>query len=169
MADDQFTRYFKFAFVRNPWDRVVSLYRYSSLNVPFKNFVLRRLATTLWERQYWFVRPQREFIVDNAGSVRTDFVGRYECLDAHFRHVRREVGLEARLPHANASVETGGGLGSRCRDLTAGIIRCDATRLRSALGSSESHAEYHRYYDDATKKAVERLYEQDIDEFRYTF
>ncbi|MCK4943541.1 MAG: sulfotransferase family 2 domain-containing protein [Candidatus Aminicenantes bacterium] len=93
-------KYFKFAFVRNPWDRVVSMYSYrlSNREIPpnlcFSEFVLKR-------RQYPFGmhREQVELIEDQDGKIALDFIGRLENLEKDWSTLQSRLGISSRLPH----------------------------------------------------------------------
>jgi len=144
LSQKLFDQYFKFAFVRNPWDRTVSLYKYSAVvhSGDFRTFVLRELATVLWQPHYWFVGPQREFLYSEDGELLVDFVGKFETLQADFDKVCESLGLPAiKLKHVNK-----GGAPSR-PDLGA----------------------YQNYYDDETRQCVGELYIEDIQIFGYQF
>ncbi len=109
-------RCFSFAFVRNPWDRLVSAYYYlldggngREDEAWLKENRLDHLSfdgLVEWltpERLYSNVlfRPQTDFVCDWSGSVAVDFVGRFESLIDDFHAVRLRLGLEAELPHVN--------------------------------------------------------------------
>lgn len=95
----QWENYFKFAFVRNPWDRLVSLYHYLATMTPadrwyqadeqiaqavrsrragtdFRAFCLA-LPTWTHRREFHFW-PQHRWICDDNGEILVDFVGRFE-------------------------------------------------------------------------------------------
>lgn len=110
---------FAFAFVRNPWDRLVSCYRdkiggevdgYTYFTVrpgvanclarfdafvagmSFAEFV-RAVASIGDEEADAHFRSQHTFVTDAAGNLAIDFVGRYEQLADDFRTVGRAIGL----------------------------------------------------------------------------
>lgn len=89
--------YFKFCFVRNPWDRIVSLYCFrktvAKMKVPtdmsFKQFVL---TTPLIPDQYGHIEGFDNF----------SFIGRFERLQDDFNIVCDKIGiLRQQLPHNN--------------------------------------------------------------------
>jgi chondroitin 4-sulfotransferase 11 len=86
---------FSFAFVRNPWDRLVS-YVHSMKNQ--------------WERpdrsqQLGGFRPQVHYIMDDDGKPLVDFIGRYENLAEDFHTICVRIGIPTPpLPHLNRSV-----------------------------------------------------------------
>ncbi|GAB5390341.1 MAG: sulfotransferase family 2 domain-containing protein [Alphaproteobacteria bacterium] len=98
--------YFTFAFVRNPWDRLVSSYHWAKQgNKPrlqkfnsFEEFVLEmpnikaRLKNT-----------QLNFIANKRGKILVDFVGRTETMDRDFAHVCERIGSDLELPRINTS------------------------------------------------------------------
>ncbi|MGH6870204.1 MAG: sulfotransferase family 2 domain-containing protein [Rhizomicrobium sp.] len=105
--------HFKFAFVRNPWDRLVSFYAYA------RRFLARTLPglQTLsfedmlraldrhedWTHDVHAFRPQSDFVRGADGAPLADFVGRFERLETDFDLACARAGIAARLTHRNAS------------------------------------------------------------------
>jgi len=140
----QYSEYFKFVFVRNPWDWLVSRYHWSKnvqklFNYSFSEF-LNRLATKTplsttadWLEDALATQWSR-MAVDNVIAV--NFIGKFEPLQIDFDRVCHEMKLQRRvLPVTFKTV----------------------------------HAHYSTYYDSKTKAVVERLYAKDIDTFGYKF
>ena len=78
--------YFKFAFVRNPWSRMISIYKYLGFNekLEFKEFLTGVFKQKLLKDKYWFVRPQNDFICAEDGQILVDYIGRFESLQNDF-------------------------------------------------------------------------------------
>jgi hypothetical protein len=114
-----FNRYFKFAFARNPWDRLYSAYTYlkaggwdqndaawASANLgaigSFEDFVMTWLSP---ERLFSHIHlwPQRHFLCDGLGRVLIDDLGYFETLAEDFERIRSRVNAAALLPHMNRS------------------------------------------------------------------
>ena len=147
-GEDLWDSYFKFAIVRNPWDRLVSAYHYrvtGGSRSPddlaraklyprsFRRFCMNLDHFVRLPNEHMF-RPQYEWISDSAGKDLTDFVGHFETLNEDFLVIRRQIGLEgAELPHINKS----------------------------------NHRPFWRYYDRVTRDLVERAYQEDIERFGY--
>lgn len=118
---------YKFAFVRNPWDRLVSWWSmidtfradFASgrpLN-KFHTFVLEH-ANTFEEflencdeeifdtdGEKWIYRNQLDYITDDHGKILVDFVGRFERLQCDFDTVVEKIEPKhmVSLPRINAS------------------------------------------------------------------
>lgn len=138
--------YFKFTFVRNPWDRLVSTFFDKTKHVigtqwelpqyakyehyTFKEFVRDLSDQILSERH---VRTQISLL----GSMKNvDFIGKFESLQEDFERVCSRIGISCEeLPHHNKM----------------------------------KHKSYWEYYDDETRALVSRMYKQDIDCFEYQF
>lgn len=120
-----FRNYFKFAVVRNPLDRMVSAYQFLQgggrnevdaawaaqwlrQHTSFESFCYA-LSDKAYQRRvlsWQHFRPQWTFLVDIWGRIRLDFIGRFEQLPDHFRHVADRLGVDATLPHVNRSERT---------------------------------------------------------------
>lgn len=97
---------FKFAFVRNPYDRMVSRYAYLVNYTPHRD---HRRVTRMsfeefiqWEAQRNTI-SQHRFVADARGRLIVDFVGHYERLSHDFGVVCSRLGLTAELPVSNVS------------------------------------------------------------------
>lgn len=113
-------RYFVFTFVRNPWARFFSLYNYarmershyhsnvtgeSSLYGPHLDFEtlkdasLRDCAHLLFEgrlrhdKQWNQWRPQVDWLRDDKGEIRVNYVGRVETLSKDMREIFATIGM----------------------------------------------------------------------------
>ena len=156
---EEFDGLFKFAFVRNPYERLVSEYRYRNYfhHRSFRDFVLNKLPEPGPDDKYRHVMPQYEMLHDGEGRQLVDFVGRFEKLQADFDEVCRQLGIsDSALPHRNPS-------NKKSRNLKR--------KFRNALfmNGENNKRNYTDFYDDETLDAVSRLYRKDIDTFGYSF
>jgi hypothetical protein len=131
----------KFAFVRNPWDRAVSAYFYSRkcsqipLDVSFKDY-LRLDFAQMPDFVFVHSQPIADIIAGPGGHRYLDFVGRFEHLQRDFDHVCRVLGLEPiTLLHWHRT----------------------------------PHRPYVEYYDREGISLVRRKYRRDIEWFGYEF
>ena len=149
---------FKFSFVRNPWDRLVSWWSmvdnardYVDRAQPpnaffgyvleraksFEDFLLRcddEIVDSDGRKSIF--RNQIDYLVDDDGAIIVDFVGRFERLQESFDEISRHLGrASVELPRTNAS----------------------------------QHAAYTEYYTPAMAEIVARRYARDIEHFGYAF
>ena len=137
----------KFTFVRNPWDRAVSLYEYrrgkdrtgiASLDLSFSEWVERVFSDDpdleLHNNPKSF-QSQCEWLKDDEGAIDIDFTGRFESIAADFEQIASRIAPGARLPHLNAS----------------------------------KRRDYRAYYDAGSRDRVGRWFAEDIERFGYRF
>jgi hypothetical protein len=94
---------FKFAFVRNPWERLVSWYQYVQKTPAhedcrpgeaFADFA-RRFLDKPRRAQWWMIE-------DRSGGMGLDFVGRFENLNEDIAQICSRIGITPQaLPHRN--------------------------------------------------------------------
>jgi hypothetical protein len=137
-----FERLFKFAFVRNPWDLLVSYWHYLRHNPGHhRRRIARRLPDFAAYVGYEIRRgriSQSRLLCDRRGRLLVDFVGRYESLPTDFVRICRRVGIEATLPRVNA-------------------------------GSRGDYRDYRDYYTPALTARVAEAFAADVERFDYSF
>jgi len=105
LTQQEFDRYFKFSFVRNPWDRVYSWYR-----GVVRDGLLRKqmklenqISFDDFIKQYehiWPLNPQTYWLKNHRGQICMDFIGRFENLNTDFAKVCKELAIsDTTLPH----------------------------------------------------------------------
>lgn len=164
LGPNRFDNYFKFAFVRNSWDWLVSLYFFftkSEMNPytgqPWRNMFYNQTKDMSFDEFVDWVandgltesasrkrsafrdkRPvsQKDWLSGLDGTILVDFVGRYENLQQGFDHVCQKIELES-----------------------VGLPRLNQT----------NHAEYRTYYSPETQEKVRAYFSGDIEEFGFEF
>jgi hypothetical protein len=165
LTAEQFESYFKFSFVRNPWDRIVSEYKYRGypVKIDFKTYLFKHLPAPGWTDTYCHSIPQYDFLYDEGGRLLVDFVGRYESLQADFDTVCTRVGIPPTpLPRVNRSLE-------ETRPNTFRELRRQVRRAIWSREREHTFPHYSEYYDDESREFVGRLFQKDIEAFNYAF
>ncbi len=139
LPTDIFDSYFKFAFVRNPWDWVVSQYHYL-LSTPSHRHHRRVCAMSGLEEYIEFEiarnrRSQGEFLIDEDGVILVDYIGRFENLSRDFAAVCDRLHVSAELPRINTTV----------------------------------HEDYRSYFSYSSRERVAKHWREDIELFSYNF
>ena len=151
MLNEETKHYFKFAFVRNSWDRFLSLYKYriktNQTNLKNNPISFKEWAKRIHEKdpiyynvtnklQLRVLSTQLGWIKNKDGEIVTDFIGRFENLQKDFDIICDKIGIpHQQLPHKNKS----------------------------------KHKHYTEYYDDETREIVAKKYAKDIEYFNYEF
>jgi hypothetical protein len=114
-----FARCFAFAFVRNPWDRALSAYRFARIGrtaemgirnaekykgaefSTFRQFVTEWLAHQDLSKCDYVFQRQCDFLCDANGALIVDFVGRTETIGADMAIIEGRLGRRLELPRLN--------------------------------------------------------------------
>jgi len=116
--------YYKFTFVRNPWDRLHSAYfflkkggvnaedkkfaeKYLNNINDFEDFVMNWLTEDKLD-MYWHLMPQFKFITSakDRDKIIVDFLGRFEDLQNDFSDITSKLGFKnAKLENVNGNKE----------------------------------------------------------------
>lgn len=148
---EYWNEYFKFSFVRNPWDRMVSLLKYGwfygvSLDTkkilrPEKYF--NKFKKIEYDTRYFNYSQFNDYkniedaIYQNIYGEEMDFIGRFESLEEDFKTI------------------------------------CEINNIKNLallhIEKSPNRKEYREYYDNNVKQLIEQKYKKDIDKFNYEF
>ena len=131
---------FKFAFVRNPWDRLVSEYSFILARPSHRRHSkVKALPNFLAYLHYARQRPdsscQARMLASRPGSPDIDLVGRFENLSADFEAICARIGIDAPLPHLNKT----------------------------------KHHNYREFYDRESQSFVSEAWADEIQKFGYEF
>ena len=172
MTTAEFGQFYKFAFVRNPWSRLVSEFHYRELEpaTSFADFVRQSLAyTDDFLDLARHVMPQSNYVCDRDGQIIVDFVGRFETLADDFATAAAAIGLvERKLPHRNKSDNV-----SLLRKNPRKFLKHSAKRLLSGSGTTTRKTvrkpHYSAYFTPDLADQVGEFYRRDIELFNYQF
>lgn len=149
-----YSDYFKFAFVRNPWDRLFSAYRFLKRGgfnpvdrrwaeqhlAGYHNFgdFVRGWVTPDNVRSWVHFRPQCDYLQVPDGIPGIDFIGRFENLEADFARLCERLGLQRQLETLNtddsAIQDYTDFYNAETRELVADVYRQDVIGLGYRFG-----------------------------------
>lgn len=140
LGEEKFASLFKFAFVRNPFDRFVSFCAFMMRdNGAFERDprgVMHHLLFRAPPMQHILFQPQHIFVTDAEGELLSDQIGRVEEMQVSYDSICEKVGIPA------ATLEK---------------------------ANSSSRKDYRDYYDGELIDGVRRLYSRDFEMFGYDF
>lgn len=141
LTREQFKKYYKFTFVRNPWARAFSWYRavmenkYHQKNlkitgeISFKDFLYKYAGKR-------YLKPQTYWLKSYSGSIPLDYIGKFENLVEDFENIRKSLDIpNISLPH----------------------------KLK------RSKKDYREYYDADSCEIIRQVYHEEIEMFEYSF
>lgn len=145
LSDEQYSKLFKFGFVRNPWDYEVSRYedmlqsKFGTLynegkSMSFEDFLEWRAE----QKKQNKLTLQKDWLTDLEGNLIVDFVGKFENLESDYNKVAKILGFEKSLLYLNK------------------------TKRRKSKN-------YRDYYNEKTKNLVRDYLKEDIEFFGYSF
>ncbi len=143
LPNQQFYDYFKFGFVRNPWDRTVSLYNrregiQQKSKMSFKDFVHwieYSSDTCIHPRQH---KNQLDWFTDENGGIIIDFIGKFEELESDWEELCSILSIPIQeLPHINQN--------------------------------PINNRHYSTYYDEESREIIAKKFWKDISYFSYSF
>ena len=140
LGEQAFADYFKFAFVRNPFDRFVSycafMTRADGAFLKNPRQVMRYILFQARPLQHVLFQPQHTFVTDAEGRLLADRIGRVEDMQASYDAICERIGIPA-----------------------ASLGQVNSSRRGS----------YQDYYDQALIDGVAELYRRDLELFGYGF
>jgi hypothetical protein len=146
-----FQDYFKFTFVRNPWDRIVSAYTFlqkGGMNKwdqkfndsvlskydSFEDFVLNWLTSENIQTYHHF-KEQHGYFIDKYRKTTVDFIGYVENIAEDFEFIANKIGCNEKLKIENAV----------------------------------KRSNYKDFYNEKTRERVASVYKTDIELLNYNF
>lgn len=154
ISTKEFNKYYRFSFVRNPWDRVVSAYNFAKQGgteyvqpIPnsiyqsevfsnFETFVTQWLPNANLHMEDVVFAPQYWYIYDSNAKLLVDFVGKIEYLEKDLKIIENRLKTNIELKRLNKSTR---------------------------------NIDYRNYYNEKTKAIVAKVYHKDIELFNYDF
>ena len=152
------THFYKFTFIRNPYDKMVSQYHHrkqnmkdeSVLDITFKDWINNldelgfdikgtgnQIAWLSLQDWVWDANKQEYSQKPDKIEIGVDFIGFFESLQKDWRELQDEIGIKnyIKLPHRRKS----------------------------------EHNHYREYYNDKTQEIVYKRFEDDFKIFGYKF
>jgi len=141
IPQNKYTAYFKFTFVRNPWDRFVShiawagskWYEKEMLTKDEVDEAIRSLVANNESNDH--LATQTSYIYDIDGQSDIDFIGRFEEIEDHWKKLKVILKINKDLPNRMSS----------------------------------SHRHYSHYLTDSQVAVIGDYYSEDISRFNYKF
>ena len=172
---EHFDEYYKFMFVRNPYERLVSAYRnkiehkqpgqrvsagwivekWMEEGISFSTFIERITSSEdiLVTNSHW--RPYWKF--KETFGHEFDFIGKVENFDTDFSIVCNSIGIPSKnIPHKNMSLK-----GKKAWERRKEALETNTPVIKPY--------HYSEYYTNKTRDLVKKAYAKDLRDFNYSY
>lgn len=139
MRPEEWESFFKFAFVRNPFDRFVSYCAFMTRDSGQFETDPKAVMRHILEKpplQHILFQPQHLLVMNADGQLLSDYIGRVEEMQRSYDEICERIGIP-----------------------TAALEKVNASQRR----------DYRDYYDQALIDGVAKLYARDLELFGYEF
>jgi hypothetical protein len=150
LGDEKWEEYFKFSFVRNPWDLMVSSYHWwckKAVNIKYhkkKADEILKMGSfdSFLDSKYGknYINERRgsyyDWLTDTEGNIMVDYVGKLETIEDDWKKICQLSGL----PHHE-------------------IVHVNKTKRKP----------YQEYYNKSTRELIENRFSWSIEKFGYKF
>ncbi|MEM8828341.1 MAG: sulfotransferase family 2 domain-containing protein [Cyanobacteria bacterium P01_G01_bin.19] len=146
LGSSDFDRYYKFAYVRNSWDWLASLYFYIKRTKAHVDYeIANKLSFSEFLKYYLESNPplQLDFLRDEEGKILVDRIGRFSNLYGDFAEILSAIGIEG-AEQIGRNLKIKNQSNNRVRD-------------------------YKVYYDSASVELVQEYFREDIECFQFEF
>lgn len=146
LSSREFNSYFKFTFIRNPWDIMISKYRAPYFSTERRGGLIgERAGKSLKYFLMHYKTPLHEHgetFHDYFDPVQVNYIGRYENRKNDLKYISTRIGITIdNEPHMN----------------------------KIQMHPSIDCKHYTEYYDDETRDIIAQKYARDIEYFGYKF
>ena len=184
-ADD-----FIYTFSRNPYKRVVSCYEYILASTPyaepdlkvvvdelnirdgfsnkeefsfdrFVNIIIQQICPKGQSHPVWslYWEPQTSYFLDSKNNLTVDYLGKLQTLEKDINEIARLIG-------AGELIEPVVKKGFAPKPSFIELIKFKPPHVNS---STWRHQDYKKYFNDDTRKKVEKYYEKDLEFLKVKF
>jgi hypothetical protein len=147
LTNDKWESYFKFTFIRNPYDKLVSAYKYINSNnygnkkVTFKQFVDNKDISSDYTYFHAFITQYQQLLNLN-NEININYFGKFENLNVELINILKLIGVKKILHY--------------------GIIEKNISINRSNVDKN-----YALYYTDEILQKVNNIFDEDFLYFKY--
>jgi len=137
MTPHKWDTYYKFCFIRNPYDKIVSAWNHvDRFKIPFKNYLNLTKRCNDVEYMHVFL-PQVRNIIDQKGKININYIGKFENLEEDFQTILKNIGIQNIIHDYKKTM------------------------------NKRHHEEFYKYYDQETLDKVNILLKEDFNHLEY--
>jgi len=137
MTAQKWNEYFKFCFIRNPYDKIISAwYHINRYNIPFNNYL--NLINTCNDVEYMHMfLPQVRNIINEKGKININYIGKFENLENDLTYILKKIGIPTIIHDVNKKI------------------------------NKRNHLEFYKYYNQESLNIVNNLLKEDFQYLDY--
>lgn len=160
ITKEEWDTYYKFTFVRNPYDRMVSAFKYLNKikkhQNNFKDFLFENAHLSDYGYFHTFI-SQYDHLIDNNSNININYIGKFENLNEDFVKVLRIIGI-SEIKHTKYLEDN-----IIINSSSQGKMHYDKTNKTDKIDKIF----YTDYYDEECLQQINNYFEKDFKQFNF--